>query len=86
MMLMTFGAEREAAGKYAGKVELIRGWYNEGSTLPAEEAAKLLRVTPAQFESVLSLIQEKPELDDEQESKPYTGSSELPEARCGVFC
>ena len=64
MMLMTFGAEREAAGKYIGKVELIRGWYDDGSTTPVAEAAKLMRVTQGQFENVLSLIKEKPELTD----------------------
>ena len=65
MMLMAFGAEQKAAGKYMGKVELIRGWYNDGSTIPATEAAKIIRVTDAQFERVLSLIKENPELDDD---------------------
>ena len=65
MMLMAFGAEQKAAGKYMGKVEQIRGWYNDDSTIPATEAAKILRVTDAQFERVLSLIKENPELDDD---------------------
>jgi len=69
MMLMTFGAEQKAAGKYAGKVEQIRGWYNDGSTTPAAEAAKVIRVTLAQFEDVLSLIKEKPELEDDDIAK-----------------
>ena len=69
MMLMTFGAEQKAAGKYEGKVEQIRGWYNDGSTTPAAEAAKVIRVTLAQFEDVLSLIKEKPELEDDDIAK-----------------
>ena len=69
MMLMTFGAEQKAAGKYIGKVEQIRGWYNDGSTTSATEAAKVIRVTDAQFESVLSLIKEKPELTDDDIAK-----------------
>ena len=69
MMLMTFGAEREAAGKYIGKVEQIRGWYSDGSTTPAAEAAQVIRVTLSQFENVLSLIKERPELTDDDIAK-----------------
>ena len=59
-------AEREAAGKRISKVEQIRGWYEDHLSIPASEAAKILRVTDAQFENVLSLIKEKPELSDEE--------------------
>lgn len=33
MMLMTYGAEERAAGKYIGKVEQIRRWYDDESAL-----------------------------------------------------
>lgn len=40
MMLMTYGAEERAAGKYMGKVEQIRGWYDEKDDLPAAKWQK----------------------------------------------
>ena len=50
-MLMTYGAEERTAGKYIGKVELIRGWYDDKDDLPAERMAKSLQITYPQFES-----------------------------------
>ena len=64
MMLMTYGAEREAAGKYIGLVELIRGWYDDKDDLPAERKKKSLRISLPIFEGVLALIKEHPDWDD----------------------
>ena len=64
MMLMTYGAEREAAGKYIGLVEQIRGWYNKKSILPVKDAAEYAGITIPQFEGVVALIKEHPDWDD----------------------
>ena len=64
MMLMTYGAEREAAGKYIGLVEQIRGWYDDKDDLPAARMAKSLRISLPIFEGVLALIKEHPDWDD----------------------
>lgn len=66
MMLMTYGAEQKAAGKYIGKVELIRGWYEDKDDLPAERMAKSLRISLPIFEGVLSMIKAHPDWDDEE--------------------
>jgi len=63
MMLMTYGAEREAAGKYIEKVESIRNWSVEGQDIP-KAAAKMIRVTIPVFDGVLNLIQTHPDWDD----------------------
>ena len=65
MTWATDGAEREAAGKRLKTVEQIRGWYDEKSTLPMADVAKVIRVTIPQFESVISILQSNPELTDE---------------------
>lgn len=64
MMLMTYGAEREAAGKYIEKVESIRNWSVEGQDIPKAAAAKMIRVTIPVFDGVLNLIQTHPDWDD----------------------
>lgn len=64
MTWMTYGAEREAAGKFIRNVELIRGWYDDKSDLPMETMAKAIRVTIPQFENALTLIKTHPEMDD----------------------
>lgn len=69
MMLMTYGAEQKAAGKYIRNVELIRGWYEDHSSLPVSDAAKVIRVTVPQFESVVALIKDNPELTDDDIAK-----------------
>lgn len=66
MLLMTYGAEQKAAGKYSGLVELIRDWYEDKDDLPAEQAVKCLRISLPVFEGVLSLIKEYPNWDDEE--------------------
>jgi hypothetical protein len=66
MTWSTYGAEREAAGKYIRNVELIRGWYDDHSSLPMADAAKFAKVTIPQFESVLDLIKSNPEMADEE--------------------
>lgn len=65
MLLMNYGAEREAAGKYMGKVEQIRGWYDEKSALSMRDAAKFARIPLSVFEDVVTLIKEHPDWDDE---------------------
>ena len=65
-MLMTYGAEREAAGKHIGLVEQIRRWYDDKSELPASTTAKVLCISLPVFEGVLSLIKEHPDWDDEE--------------------
>lgn len=64
MTWMTYGAEREADGKYIRNVEMIRGWYDEKKALSIPEAAGFMNITISQFEDVLALIKEHPELDD----------------------
>ncbi|MBR1708628.1 MAG: hypothetical protein IJ719_07365 [Clostridia bacterium] len=64
MTWMTYGAEQQAAGKFTGKVEMIRGWYNKKMTLPIPEAASFMNITIPQFEETLSLIKAHPEMDD----------------------
>ena len=39
MMLMTYGAEKRAEGKYIGLVEQIRRWYEKKLSIPIEDAA-----------------------------------------------
>ncbi len=65
MMLMSYGAEQKAAGKYIGFVEQIRRWYEKKSSMPVKDAADYAGITPSQFEGVLSLIKEHPDWDDE---------------------
>lgn len=65
MMLMTYGAEQKAAGKYIGFVEQIRRWYEKKSSMSVMDAADYAGITPSQFEGVLSLIKEHPDWDDE---------------------
>ncbi len=65
MMLMTYGAEERAAGKYMGKVEQIRGWYDDKDDLPAARMAKVLRIPLSVFEDVVNLIKDHPDWDDE---------------------
>ncbi len=64
MMLMTYGAEQRVAGKYIGKVELIRKWMGKQRKIPAEDAADAFDMSVPQFEGVLSLIEEHPDWDD----------------------
>ena len=66
MLLMTYGAERCAAGKHIRMVEQIRGWYDDKDDLPAARMAKCLRISLPVFEGVLSLIKEHPDWDDEE--------------------
>jgi predicted transposase/invertase (TIGR01784 family) len=66
MMLMTYGAEREAAGKYSGFVELIRRWLEKKSSIPVNEAADFVGITVPQFEGVLALIKEHPDWDNDE--------------------
>ena len=65
MMLMTYGAEQRAAGKYIGLVEQIRRWYVKKSAMSVQDAAGYAGITIPQFEGVLSLIKEHPDWDDE---------------------
>ena len=65
MMLMTYGAEQRAAGKYIGLVEQIRRWYIKKSAMSVQDAASYAGITIPQFEGVLSLIKEHPDWDDE---------------------
>jgi len=60
-----YGAEQLALGKRITKVEQIREWYDEKSTLPMADAARFAKVTIPQFESVVSILQSNPELTDE---------------------
>lgn len=64
MMLMTYGAEREVAGKYIKAVEDIRGWIADGQDIPMASAAKMIRVNLPIFDGVVKLIQEHPDWDD----------------------
>jgi len=64
MMLMTYGAEQRAAGKYIGFVEQIRRWFDKKSPMPVKDAADFVGITVPQFEGVLSLIKEHPDWDD----------------------
>ena len=64
MMLMTYGAEQRAAGKYIGFVEQIRRWFEKKSPMPVKDAADFVGITVPQFEGVLSLIKEHPDWDD----------------------
>ncbi len=66
MMLMTYGAEQRAIGKYIQKVESIRDWYEDNDDLPAERLAKSLRISLPVFEGVIALIKEHPDWDDEE--------------------
>ena len=63
-MLMTYGAEREAAGKYIDKVEFIRNWNNDGQLFPKDVAAKSIRIALPIFDGVLNLIHDHPDWDD----------------------
>ena len=64
MMLMTYGAEQRAAGKYIGFVEQIRRWFDKKSPMPVKDAADFVGITVPQFEGVLFLIKEHPDWDD----------------------
>ena len=66
MMLMTYGAEQRAIGKYIQKVESIRDWYEDNDDLPAERLAKSLRISLPVFEGVIALIKAHPDWDDEE--------------------
>ena len=66
MMLMTYGAEQRAAGKYSGFVELIRRWLEKKSPMPVNEAADFVGITVPQFEGVLALIKEHPDWDNDE--------------------
>jgi predicted transposase/invertase (TIGR01784 family) len=66
MMLMTYGAEQRAAGKYSGFVELIRRWLEKKSSMPVNEAADFVGITVPQFEGVLTLIKEHPDWDNDE--------------------
>ena len=66
MMLMTYGAEQRAAGKYSGFVELIRRWLEKKSSMPVNEAADFVGITVPQFEGVLALIKEHPDWDNDE--------------------
>ncbi len=66
MMLMTYGAEQRAIGKYIQKVESIRDWYEDNDYLPVERLAKSLRISLPVFEGVIALIKEHPDWDDEE--------------------
>ena len=66
MTWSTYGAEERAAGKRIDKVEMIRGWYDDHSSLPMADAAKFAKVTIPQFESVLDLIKSNPKMADEE--------------------
>ena len=66
MTWSTYGAEERAAGKRIDKVEMIRGWYDDHSSLPMADAAKFAKVTIPQFESVLDLIKSNPEMADDE--------------------
>ena len=65
-MLMTYGAEQRAAGKYIQIVEQIRGWYDDKDDLPATRMAKSLRIPLSVFEGVLSMIKDHPDWDDKK--------------------
>ncbi len=64
MTLMTYGMEQRVAGKYIRNVELIRNWFDTKSSIPATDAAVLLRVTVPQMENVIALIKAHPDWDD----------------------
>ena len=67
MLLMTYGAERETAGKYIGKVEMIRNWCdgNKGNKKMSEsEMAEALMMKLPIFQGVVSLIKDHPDWDD----------------------
>ncbi|MBR3106112.1 MAG: Rpn family recombination-promoting nuclease/putative transposase [Clostridia bacterium] len=64
MTLMTYGMEREAAGKYMNIVAQIRRWHEKKSSMPMSMAADFMNVSISQFQSVLSLIQQHPDWDD----------------------
>lgn len=64
-MLMTYGVEREAAGKYNRNVEMIRGWHKDKSKVPASKAARLFRI-PLPVFGGLPLIREHPDWNDEE--------------------
>lgn len=66
MMLMTYGAEQRAAGKYIRNVELIRKWMGKTKRIPLEDAADTFNMTVSQLKVVISLIKEHPDWDDEE--------------------
>jgi predicted transposase/invertase (TIGR01784 family) len=65
MMLMTYGAEQKAAGKYIDKVEFIRNWNSDGQLFPKDVAAQSIRIALPIFDGVLNLIHDHPDWDDE---------------------
>ena len=66
MMLMTYGAEQRAAGKYTEKVEFIRNWNSDGRLFPKDVAARSIRIALPIFDGILNLIQAHPDWDDEK--------------------
>ena len=63
MLLMTYGAERETAGKYIKTVEDIRRW-NEKKEPEDSIIAQILGLKLPIFQGVLSLINDHPDWDD----------------------
>ena len=66
MMMATYMAEQKSQGKYENLVELVRGWNKRHSKIAAKDMAESIMVTLPTFNSVLSIIKEHPDWDDEQ--------------------
>ena len=64
MMLMTYGAEERAAGKYIKTVEDIRRWKQEGG-VDDSVMAKIFGIRLPIFQGIVSLIEEHPDWNDE---------------------
>lgn len=62
--IMTYGMEREVAGKYISYVEQIRRWYDSKSLIPIKDAANFMGLTMPQFEGIITLIEQHPDWDD----------------------
>ncbi len=65
MLLSLFLTEQRGIGEYIGTVRMIRRWYENKSSVPAEEMAFLAGITVPQFQGIVSLIENHPEWDDE---------------------
>ena len=65
MLLMTYGAEREAAGKYRTLAGQIRGWAEDNNGLSSTQIARVLKIDEKVLWNVASLIADHPDWDDE---------------------
>ena len=67
MLMTAYMAEQKSLGKYENLVEQVRGWRKQQSSkISPKDASSFMRITLPTFESILSLINDHPDWDDEQ--------------------